>query len=172
MPIEPPLVLDTDFLSSFAWVDRLNILECLYSRQMIVLEEVMLEISKVEHLEIRVEKCLRSGSIRRCFVFANSAEALELARFIEAGKYGRGESACMAYLMHNPGTMGSNNLSDVSMFCKNNNKMLLCTGDCLCDAVNYSVITLSEGDDIWQKMKRWQKLPNDSLSEYKSSYGK
>ncbi len=37
---EPPLVVDTDFLSSFAWVGRLDILERLFPAQMIILEEV------------------------------------------------------------------------------------------------------------------------------------
>ena len=39
MSTEPPIILDTYFLSSFAWVDRLDILEGLYSKRMLILEE-------------------------------------------------------------------------------------------------------------------------------------
>jgi len=36
---EPPILLDTDFVSSFAWVDRLDLIERLDSRRMVILEE-------------------------------------------------------------------------------------------------------------------------------------
>jgi len=43
---EPPVILDSDFLSSFVWVNRLGVLEDLYSRRMIVLEEVLEELGR------------------------------------------------------------------------------------------------------------------------------
>ena len=60
---EPPLILDADFISSFAWVDRLDILEGLYSKRMIILDEVLEELSRVPHLADRVELSIRSGHI-------------------------------------------------------------------------------------------------------------
>ena len=50
MSTEPPILLDADFVSSFAWVDRMDIIEGLYSKRMVVLEEVMLELERTRHL--------------------------------------------------------------------------------------------------------------------------
>lgn len=60
--IELPLVLDSDVLSHFAWVDRLDILEKLYAKNMIVLEEVINELSKIEHIAQKVGLCVNSHS--------------------------------------------------------------------------------------------------------------
>jgi len=60
----PPLVLDADLLSSFAWVDRLDILEKLFPKQMVVLDEVMNELRRVPHLSTRVQNCIDKGLIQ------------------------------------------------------------------------------------------------------------
>jgi predicted nucleic acid-binding protein len=73
---EPPVILDADFLSSFAWINRLDILENLYSKRMIVLEEVLEELRRVPHLASRVELSIRNGHIRSEAMFADSPEAL------------------------------------------------------------------------------------------------
>jgi predicted nucleic acid-binding protein len=167
LPIEPPLVLDADFLSSFAWVNRLDLLEKLYSGKMIVLEEVMVELSRVGHLASRVQTSIAVGSIKLVEMLADSPEALELARLLELGRYGRGEAACMAYLNHNKGSMASNNLADVKLFCEVNRKFLLTTADVLHQAFDNGAVGLEEADRIWRDMigKR-RKLPAASFSDY------
>ena len=73
---EPPLVLDSDFLSSYSWVNRLDILEKLYSGRMVILDEVMEEINRVPHLAEQVMTSITSGSIQRVSMVAASAGAL------------------------------------------------------------------------------------------------
>ena len=168
---EPPLVLDSDFLSSYSWVDRLDVLEKLYAGRMVILDEVMEEINRVPHLAEKVITSITNGSIQRVSMIAASAEALELAKYLEDGKYGRGESACMAYLKHNDGSLGSNNLADIKKFCVDTNKRLITTGDALYQALKSGIITLNEGDAIWTRMlDKRRKLPTDSFSEYLSKY--
>lgn len=167
MLTEPPLVLDADFVSSFAWVDRLDILEGLYSKRMVLLDEVMNELERVPHIANRVQVLSNNGSIKLVSIYADTPEALELGKLLEAGKYGRGEAACMAYLKHNKGTMGSNNLSDVRMFCLTNNKRLLTTADVLYVAYEARLVGLEEADSIWIKMiSKKRKLPAASFSDY------
>lgn len=73
----------------------------------------------------------------------------------------------MAYLKHNKGTMGSNNLSDVRMFCLTNNKRLLTTADVLYVAYEARLVGLEEADSIWIKMiSKKRKLPAASFSDY------
>ena len=173
MSTEPPIILDTDFLSSFAWVDRMDILENLYSKQMVVLEEVMEELREVWHLASRVELSIRNRHIRSGIMLANSPEALQLAKFLELGRYGTGEASCMAYLTQNDGILASNNLSDIKNFCTQNKKRLLTTADVLHEAYEIGQINLDEADEIWAGMlAKKRKLPASSFTEYLSSIEK
>ena len=167
MSIDPPVILDADFVSSFAWVNSLNILEKLYSKRMIILEEVLEELNRVPHLASRVELSISNGHIKCEAMFADSPEALQLAELLETCRYGTGEAACMAYLTQHDGILGSNNLSDVKAFCTQNNKRLLTTADVMYQAYEKSLISLEEADKIWTDMlSKRRKLPASSFSEY------
>lgn len=173
MPTEPPVILDADFTSSFAWVNRLDILEVLYSKRMIILEEVAEELGRVPHLAARVELSIKNGHIKCETMFADSPEALQLANFLDTGKYGAGEASCMAYLTQHEGILGSNNLSDVKAFCIQNNKRLLTTADVMYQAYKAGNISLDEADKIWVSMlSKKRKLPASSFSEYLSAVDK
>jgi predicted nucleic acid-binding protein len=166
---EPPIILDSDLLSSFAWVDRLDILEGLYSKQMIVLEEVLEELRRVPHLASKVELSIEKGHIRSETMLADSPEALQLAKFLESGRYGTGEASCMAYLTQHEGILGSNNLSDVKAFCIQNKRQLLTTADVLHHAHETGLTTLAEANEIWFGMlSKRRKLPASSFTEYLS----
>jgi hypothetical protein len=165
LPTDPPIILDADFLSSFAWVNRLDILEGLYSKRMIVLEEVLVELRRVPHLVLKVQQSIGNGHIRSETMFADSPEALQLAKFIDEGRYGMGEAACMAYLTQHEGILGSNNLADVTHFCTKNKQPLLTTAKVLYEAYNTGYISLNEADEIWVRMlSKKQKLPAFSFS--------
>ena len=173
MSTEPPVILDSDFLSSFAWVNRLDILEGLYSGRMIVLEEVLEELRRVPHLASRVELSIRNGHIRSEAMLADSPEALQLAEFLELGRYGIGEASCMAYLTQHDGIFGSNNLSDIKAFCTRSKKQLLTTADVLHQAYKAGLIDLNEADEIWAGMlSKRRKLPASSFTEYLSTVKK
>jgi len=163
----PPLVLDTDLVSSFAWIDRMDILETLFSEQMIILDEVLTELRRVEHLYAKVNICINNGSINSVSMLADSPAALELGEILSTGRYGTGEAACMAYLKYNSGTMGSNNLSDVKAFCEAKEKDLITTAMIIHYAVDTAVIKETEAATIWDSMlKKRRKLPADSYSAY------
>lgn len=165
--IEPPLVLDTDILSSFAMVHRLDILEKLYAKQMIVLEEVMNELNKRQYIAERVQLCITNGSIRLVSIPANAPEALELARLLEGGRYGRGEAACLAYLKYNFGSLGSNNISDVKVVCLEKNICLLTVPNIISDAYQTKVVTKEEANTVWINMKKKKrKLPAESFYDF------
>ena len=173
MSTEPPVILDSDLLSSFAWVNRLDILEGLYTKRMIVLEEVLEELRRVPHLASRVELSIRNGHIRSEAMLADSPEALQLAKFLELGRYGIGEASCMAYLTQHDGILGSNNLSDIKAFCIQNKKQLLTTADVLHQAYKTGLINLDEADRTWADMlSKKRKLPALSFTEYLSAIEK
>lgn len=163
----PPLVLDTDLVSSFAWIDRMDILETLFPQQMVILDEVLSELQRVEHLYAKVKNCINNGSISSVSMLADSPAALELGEILSSGRYGSGEAACMAYLKYNSGTMGSNNLSDVKTFCDANGKDLITTAMIIHYAVKTAVIRKTEAETVWDSMlKKRRKLPAGSYSAY------
>jgi predicted nucleic acid-binding protein len=167
---EPPIILDADFLSSFAWVRRLDIVEKLYSGRMVVLEEVLEELRRVPHLASRVELSIKKGHIRLETMLADSPEALRLATLLDSGKYGSGEASCMAYLAEHDGILASNNLADVREFCERNEKRLLTTADVLYRAYEIGQINLEEADEVWAGMlSKRRKLPASSFTEYLSA---
>jgi len=167
---EPPLILDADFISSFAWVNRLDILEGLYPKRMVILDEVLEELNRVPHLAAKVEVSVGNGHIKHMLIFADSPEALQLGKLLDTGKYGSGEAACMAYLTQHDGILGSNNLSDVKAFCIQNKKRFLTTADVMYQAYETNLVGLEEADKVWSDMiSKRRKLPALSFSEYMSA---
>ncbi len=167
MSTEPPILLDTDFVSSFAWVDRLDIIEGLFPKRMVILEEVMEELDRVRHLADRVRFSIMRGHVRRVEMQADSSEALEFVRLYDSGRYGLGEAACMACALHRGGAVASNNLRDVKAFCARHGIPLFTTADVLVRACRDGRLGQEEAEVVWQKMlKRRSKLPKASFSDY------
>lgn len=167
MSTELPLVLDCDVLSSFAWVNRLDILERLYAKNMIVLEEVIDELSEIAHIAKRVDSLIKGGAIRLVSIPANAPEALELARLLDSDRYGRGEAACLAYLKYNFGSLASNNLADVKVVCSDKNICLLTVPDIINHGYETNVITEEEANEVWIEMiKKKRKLPTNSFYDF------
>ncbi len=170
---DPPIVLDTDFVSSFACVDRLDIIEGLYSRRMIVLEEVTEELKRVRYLEDRVCFSIMYGHIRRVQMMAGSAEALEYARLCESDRYGSGEAACMAYARCCGGIVASNNLRDVRRYCEERKIQLLTTADVLLRVYHEERLDLPQTESIWRRMvEKRRRLPASSFMEYLEKQGR
>jgi len=137
---------------------------------MIVLEEVLEELRRVPHLASKVELSIKKGHIRSAAMLADSPEALQLAKFLESGRYGTGEASCMAYLTQHDGILGSNNFSDIKAFCMQNKKRLLTTAEVLHQAYKIGQINLDEADEIWTGMlSKRRKLPASSFTEYLSA---
>ncbi len=169
---EPPILLDTDFVSSFACVDRLDIIEGSYSRRMIVLEEVAEELKRVRYLDDRVCFSIMHGHIRRVQMMAGSAEALEYARLCESYRYGSGEAACMAYAHCCGGIVASNNLRDVRRYCNERKIQLLTTADVLVHVYDEERLDLAQIDSIWRRMvEKRNRLPAAAFAEYLEKRG-
>lgn len=167
MSTDLPVVLDTDFLSSFAWVGRMDIIESRYSGRMVVLEEVMMELDRVPHLASCVRQSMAQGHIREESIMVDSPEALEFARLHDTGRYGSGEASCMAYLSYHEGMLASNNLADVKRFCIAGRISLLTTADVLLQAYDDGSLSVAEADSIWLNMlARKRKLPGASFTGY------
>lgn len=170
---EPPVLLDADFVSCFAWVDRMDIIEGLYSKRMAILEEVMEELERARHLADCVSFSIMRGHIKKVEMLADSPEALAFIRLHESGRYGSGEAACMAYIAYHGGILASNNLRDVKRYCAERQIPLLTTADVLVRAYEEQRLNLEETNSVWRRMvQRRKTLPASSFSEYLTSITK
>lgn len=121
---DPPLVVDTDFISCFAWTNRMPLLTQLY-QDILITDVVVDELRKVPHLYQRVDASIQVGAITVASIDTVDPAAAEYARLISSGRLGHGESAAMAYVKHHGGTVGGNNIRDILGYCQNNNLPML-----------------------------------------------
>lgn len=65
--IEKPHILDTDFISSFAWADSIYLVEKLYFEKMIMLDIVKEELTRIPnripHIWERIKPAIGRGNI-------------------------------------------------------------------------------------------------------------
>lgn len=156
MLIRPPLIFDTDVISCFAWVRRMDILEHLFSGNMKVLNEVAAELGyrKTPHLKQALDDSVSNSHMEIISLNPLSPETIDFARLIGLGTIGTGEAAAMAYVKYNGGTVSSNNMRDVLNYCIDNNLALLGTSGIIFDAINKGVLSLSEANAVWANMIR------------------
>lgn len=166
MSTNPPILFDTDTMSSFAWVNRLDILESLYSERMFVLPEIIYEISNVTHLKDRLELCIDKKTISIVNLDPLGDDGQEFARLRGLKKFGYGEAAAMAYAKNKEVILASNNLRDVLSYCSQHKISLISTRRIMYEAVKSNVLDMKEAETIWQDMiKRKRKLPCNTFKE-------
>jgi hypothetical protein len=164
-------------MSSFAWVNRLDILERIYSGRMLVLPEIIYEISSVKHLKERLESCIIKETISIVHLDPLGDDGQEFARLRHLKKFGYGEAAAMAYVRNKGGILASNNLRDVIDYCSDYNIPLLSTRRIMFEACKEKVLKMVEAERIWQDMiRKRRKLPCKTFKEafdfYENGKGK
>ncbi len=93
----------------------------------------------------------------------------EMAReyAILSSRFGRGESACMAYCKFNHDVLGSSNLRDISAYCQANDITYLTTLDFLYYAFIRKKMTKTECDAFIKEVNgKGSKLPVVDISTY------
>jgi predicted nucleic acid-binding protein len=166
MSTDLPILFDTDTISSFAWVNRLDILETLYSEKMFVLPEIIYEISNVKHLKEKLESCIEKKAISIVYLDPLGEDGQEFARLRGLKKFGYGEAAAMAYAKNKEVILASNNLRDVLTYCAKYKIPLISTRRIMYEAVKDNVLDMEEAETIWKEMiKRRRKLPCKTFKE-------
>ncbi len=155
---DSPVFIDTDCISSFLWVNDINVLEALYGGRIIIPEPVYSELSKprVPHLKERTDDLIDKGSAYIGEIeFGSESHELYLSLLKgEKGqvRIGRGEASGIALAKVNNGILASNNFKDVSYYVKKYGLEHTSTPDILVEALKEKIITETEGDEIWAKM--------------------
>ena len=169
-----PIVFDNDCISSFLWIKRLDIINDLFPNQIIIPQSVYDELNKIKSPQYRfVFNDLKSQILKGNFKLRNITipsrefnEYFNLISMKNPKRIGKGEAAAIVMARALNGTLASNNLRDILPYVGNNKLPYVCTKDLLYLSYEKNYISLEEGFQIWNDMKRKKrKLPNYDFKE-------
>ena len=173
--LAPPIIFDTDCLSSFLWIKRFDILRSLFVDDIFIPGAVSDELSNLRRfshhrwLPDMLQKYVDRGEVKLIEIASLGIVADEYTRLTDIDSpcpMGAGEAAVLALIRLGGGTAASNNLADVRYYCEEHGLELISTDDILCLAVERRITTEDEGVAIWDDMKAHkQKLPNYDFTE-------
>jgi len=171
----PPIIFDTDCLSSFLWIRRFDILRNLFKDNIVVPGLVLDELSNLRRFSHHrwvpdmLQEYVARGEITLTEMASLSVVADEYARLTNIDSLrpmGAGEAAVLALVRFEGGTVASNNLTDIRRYCDEHALELISSDDILCLAVERGMVTENEGVTIWEDMiAHKQKLPSYGFVE-------
>ena len=172
-----PLYFDTDCLSSFLWAKEEMILSRLYSRRIIIPQQVYNELlyPGVSHLKTRLDVLINSKDAAIQPILIDTPEFTLYRRLTHSPEdghsiIGKGEAAAIVLASASCGTVASNNLKDVTLYISDLGLRHMTTGDILREALKASLITESRGNDIWNAMlAKKRKIGSASFTDYLNS---
>ena len=159
------IVLDADVLIHFAKAGYLNVLPSILPEyEYIVLSVVYDEVRPIQQQidrQIEFLKNIRkvqfepTGEMRREYAMLTS-------------RFGRGESACMAYCRFTDDVIGSSNIKDIKDYCTSNDIKYLTTLDFLHYAYCRQILTKEQCDEFIKTVReKGSKLPLVDIVAYR-----
>jgi len=163
------LNFDNDCISSFSWINRLDIIKALFPGQVIIPEVVFEELSKMKKTKFPyVFENIDREITKKNFLIKDIGvtdpylkEYLQLTSMDNPKKIGRGEAAAIVIAKSLNGTLASNNLSDVLEYVKGGHPPLISTEHILYFSWKVKYISIEEGQAIWQAMKAKKRVLPD-----------
>lgn len=165
-----PVFYDTDCLSSFLVVDRIDLLKKEFS-SIIVSAQV-----NIEFLNDKTPKCIYerfSNWVDEGFVIVKDIDVDDevmgyyITFITEDDDGGKGELSSIAFAIVNNGILASNNFRDICKYVKKYNLCHITTATILLDCFKKEYVSSDEVEKIWQDMlKKYVKLPKKSFIEY------
>lgn len=168
---------DTDCISSFLWVKQEGLLSHLYPGRIIIPRPVYLELSfpRTSHLKARADALVASGNAEIIDIIVGTEEYNIYHKLVvEPEKsrklIGKGEAASLALAKEKGGIVASNNLRDINDYIRELQLDHITTGEILVEALNKKLITVKEGDVIWEAMlKKRRKIGAATFSDFLKS---
>ena len=159
------IVLDADVLIHFAKAGYLNVLPSILPEyEYIVLSVVYDEVRSIQQQIDRQIEFLKN--IRKVQFEPTGEMRREYAML--ASRFGRGESACMAYCRFTDDVIGSSNLKDIKDYCNSNDTKYLTTLDFLHYAYCRQILTKEQCDEFIRTVReKGSKLPLVDIVAYR-----
>lgn len=163
------IVLDADVLIHFSKGGMLNVLPTIFpENEFILLEAVAEELKGDVGIQVDNLFLIRKNFIR--LPFNPRGEMLrEYARL--KSRFGKGESACMAYCLFNHDVIGSSNLRDIRAYCEENRITYLTTLDFLWHGWKRGLVTTVEANAFIDEVRAsGSKLPDVRIEKYECTH--
>ena len=169
------LFVDTDCISSFLWVRKMNIIQELYGGRIIIPDPVYQELShpSVRFMKIKVDGLISNKDAKIKTIDYDTEEYRLYNSMIKSKDrkiIGKGEAGAIALAKVYDGILVSNNYKDIKDYIEEYNLRHLDTGQILLEALRKNIITEDEGNEIWSKMlSKGIFLPKKTFTEYKKT---
>lgn len=163
------IVLDSDVVSSFAIVKRIDILISLFSKQLILLDFVRDELMRGPKYYHNIKKHIDNGEIIEKNI-STSTDQDVLKEYSEITSdylsVGKGEAIGMAYCYVHDCILASNNFKDIRKYCYEHKIQMLTVSRILYKAYNNNIINHESGVIVYDYMiQKGIKLPYISFNE-------
>ena len=159
------IVLDADVVIHFAKGGLLSLLPTIFPNY----EYVLLEAVHEELLsDIRTQIDNQMALLKNITLQAFAPRGEMLREYAQLrSKFGKGESACMAYCLFTHNVIGSSNLRDIREYCEAKQIVYLTTLDFLWYAWQKRLLTSAEISTFIAEVKqKGSKLPEVEIEEY------
>ena len=163
--VKTQIVLDADVVIHFAKGGRLSQLPSIFpDYEYILLETVHDEL--LSDIRTQVDNQIMRLKNITLHPFAPRGEMLREYAMLRS-RFGKGESACMAYCLFTHNVIGSSNLRDIRAYCKEKQITYLTTIDFLWYAWRKQMLTTDEVKTFISEVKqKGSKLPDVDIEKY------
>lgn len=168
MDIDKKIILDADVIIHFHKGGILHVLPSIYPNKFIVcdlileheilpgpLNDILNDLIEMDEISI-VEMELHENYLEILIEFG------ELKK-----KFGKGESACMAYCRYSKDIIGSSNLADIIDYCKQNSLQFITTMGFLKEAYESNLLSEDECNEFVKvNIEKGSRLPCKTFTEF------
>ena len=159
------IILDADVIIHFSKAGALGQLPQIFPNKMYVPDVVYREaLSKNQQIEI--DNLFNFKLVEELNIESDLTVAREYKRLVNL-KFGKGESACMAYCRFHRDVIGSSNLKDITVYCDDHDIVYLTTMDFLAEAYRTGFMDAAACDFFIYNVKlKGSKLPCNTIEEF------
>lgn len=158
------IILDADVIIHFSKGGAIGQLPHIFPNKMYVPDIVFHEALSREY-KIEVNNLFNFKLVEELEIKNNISVFREYNQLKK--KFGKGESACMAYCRFNKDVIGSSNLKDIKQYCEENNIIYLTTMDFLAEAYRTGKMDEAACDFFIYTVKlKGSRLPFDTIAEF------
>ena len=166
-----PVFYDTDCLSSFLQINRIDLLKKEYSKIIISanVKDELFDKNTPEKVKNRLTSIIQDGYVEVKDLEFGSAEFEQYYEFITDDKtenIGKGELSVISLAITKNGILASNNLDDVCYFVKKYNLEHVTTSKIIVTCYEKGYLTFDEADEIWKELLKNQKHPQMSFKDF------
>lgn len=161
------IVLDADVIIHFSKADCLSLLPAIFPEYRMVVLSVVFNELKGEVKQQMENMAMLLKTIETVPFDPKKEMKLEYARLLK--RFGKGESACMAYCRYTNNVIGSSNLRDIKNYCQQHKLVYLTTIDFLYYAIKRGKMTVDEASlFVNTVLEKGSKLPLTDFNTFVS----